>query len=88
MHLRRQGAVLVLACLLAAPWVASAEPRLEERARAEPRVAGVSELLSYALSLFQSLWGAASACDEGPRMDSLGCPQPTTDAGPRADPLG
>lgn len=88
MRLRRQGAVLVLAFILAAPWVAVAEPRLEQHARAEPRLSGVSEFLSYTLSLFQSLWGAAVEGDEGSRADPLGSPQPTTDAGSRMDPLG
>lgn len=88
MRLRRQGAVLVLAFILATPWIALAEPRLEHRDRAEARVSGVSDFLSHAWSLLQSLWGEASACDAGPRMDPLGCPQPTTDEGSRMDPLG
>jgi hypothetical protein len=47
------------------------------------------ESLSHAWSFLTSLWGAASACDEGPGMDPLGCQvKPTTDAGHGADPLG
>lgn len=88
---RRQVAVLVLAFILALPWVAAAEPRTEIRDQVEPRVSGISEVLSQAWSLLQSLWDAATAdCgDEGPRADPLGCPaQPNTDAGAYIDPLG
>jgi hypothetical protein len=88
MRPRRQAAFLVLAFMLAAPWLATAEPRLEHRDRAEPRVSTVSEFLSHTWSLLQTLWAGASDCDEGARIDPLGCPQPTTDAGSRADPLG
>jgi hypothetical protein len=88
MRLRRQAAFLVLTFILAAPWVATAEPRLERRDWAESRVSTVSEFLSDTWSLVQSLWGTASACDAGPRIDPLGCPQPTTDEGARIDPLG
>ena len=89
MRLRRQAAVLVLAFILAAPWIAAAEPRPESRDRAEPPVVGVSEFLSHAWSFLTSLWGTAPACDEGAGMDPLGCPaQPNTDEGLGADPLG
>jgi hypothetical protein len=87
MRLRRQGAVLVLAFILAAPWLAAAEPRPMIRDKSEPRVSGVSELLSHAWTLLQSLWGAAEG-DAGSRADPLGSPQPTSDAGSRMDPLG
>lgn len=86
MHLRRQAAVLVLAFILAAPWLAAAGPRPEIHEKSELRVSSVSEFLNQAWSLLQSLWGAAADCDAGPRMDPLGCPQPS--AGPRMDPLG
>ena len=88
MRLRRQAAFLVLAFILAAPWVGTAEPRLERRDWAEPRVSTVSEFLSDTWRLVQSLWGAAVEGDEGSRADPLGSPQPTTDAGSRMDPLG
>lgn len=89
MRLRRQAAVLALAFALASPWIAAAEPRLESRDRAEHPVVSVPEFLSHAWSLLTSLWEAASACDEGPGMDPLGCPaQPTTDEGLGMDPLG
>lgn len=89
MRFRRQAAILVLAVTLAIPWAAAAEPRAENRDRAEHPVMSVAEFLSHAWSLFTSLWGAASACEAGHGMDPLGCPaQPTTDAGHGADPLG
>lgn len=95
MRLRRQGAILGLALILAAPWTAAAEPRFDNRDRAEPRIIAISDFLSHTWSLFKSLWG-----EEGSRMDPLGSPQtdagsrmdplgdPTTNAGSRADPLG
>lgn len=88
MRLRRQAAVLVLAITLAAPWTATAEPRLDRDGTERP-VVSVSEFLSHAWSLFTSLWEAVSACDEGFGADPLGCPaQPTSDAGLGMDPLG
>lgn len=89
MRLRRQAAVLVLAFILAAPWIAAAKPRLEGRGRAEQPVVSVSEFLSHVWSLLTSPWGAAPACDAGLGMDPLGCPaKPTTDEGLGMDPLG
>lgn len=88
MRLRRQGAILVLAFLLASPWLAAAEPRRETRSRVEPRVSGVSALLSHTWSFLKSILGATADCDAGPRADPLGSPEPTTDEGSRADPLG
>jgi hypothetical protein len=40
-------------------------------------------LLSYFWGFLTSLWDF-----EGSRLDPLGTPKPTTDAGPHADPLG
>lgn len=86
MRLRRQAAVLALAFILAAPWIAAAEPRLESR---EKEIVSIPEILSHAWSLFTSLWGAAASGDEGSSADPLGCPlRPTTDEGSSMDPLG
>jgi len=89
MRIRRQIAILALALTLAAPWVAVAEPRPEDRARAEHSGVSLSEFLGHTWSLFTSLWGVAPACDAGSSMDPLGCPvRPATDEGSSMDPLG
>ena len=87
MRLRHQAAVLVLAFTLAAPWAAAADPRPEIRDRAVHPVVSVSEFLSHAWNVFTSVWGAATASDEGLGADPLGFPaQPTTDAPIRIKP--
>lgn len=97
--IRRKAVLLLLAALLAAPWVSLAEPRL---AAASP---APLDLLSRLWSFLASLWsetgcqidpngcaqGAAEQGDEGCRLDPNGCRQGTTqqvDEGCHLDPDG
>jgi hypothetical protein len=82
MRLGRQAAVFALLFAFAASWVA-AEPRRVDRAPVEHSPLSAPALLSHVWGFLTSLWEA-----EGARLDPWGSPAPTSDEGPRLDPLG
>jgi hypothetical protein len=81
MRLCRQAAVFALIVTLAAPWIAGATPRPQDRAAVERPASSVAVTLRHLWGYLTSLWAAA-----GSRPDPLGTP--TTDEGSRPDPLG
>jgi hypothetical protein len=83
MRLCRQAAVFALIVTLAAPWIAGAAPRPQDRATVERPAPSISVTLSHLWGYLTGLWEA-----EGSRPDPLGPPTPTTDAGSCLDPLG
>jgi hypothetical protein len=83
MRLCRQAAVFTLIVTLAAPWIAGAASRSQDRAAVERPAPSASDALRHLWGYLTGLWEAA-----GSSPDPLGVPTPTTDEGSSPDPLG